>query len=121
MVTFCVVDPSMKRHLAVGVAVVGLAFLVGCTALGLRAKAPSKKHIVTADVRLAAIRQACVWAPTNVPAMDLRVGPKGSGAFFPNATLTCDYLDKPMSGSSPKFACVLPPNDELKVKYGRAN
>ena len=46
--------------------------------------------------------------------MDLKAGPPGSGAFAPAATVSCDYRNKPMSGS-PKFACLIPPDDELKV------
>ena len=48
-------------------------------------------------------------------------GPTGPGSFPPGAVVTCDYLDKKMSGTSPKFTCVVPPDDELKVKYGRDN
>jgi len=43
------------------------------------------------------------------------------GDFALNATVTCDYLDKKLSGLSPKFACRLPNGDELKVKYGGTN
>lgn len=65
--------------------------------------------------------RAKVWIPTDVPSMDLRRGPIGPGAFEPGATVTCDYLDKELSGASPKFACRLPDGDQLKVKYGAAN
>ena len=72
-------------------------------------------------MRLAAIREAQVWKPTRVPSMNLRSGPQGPGAFAPNETVTCDYRDKKRSGRSPKFTCVRPPDDELKVKFGRNN
>jgi hypothetical protein len=72
-------------------------------------------------MRLAAIQRAQVWAPTNVSSMDLRSGPQGPGAFPPNATIACNYLDKKLEGQTPKFACVIPPDDELKVKYGKHN
>jgi hypothetical protein len=67
------------------------------------------------------IARAKVWLPTDVMSMDLRVGPAGPGAFEPGATVTCDYVDKKLSGASPKFACRLPNGDELKVKYGGDN
>src|SRR5919108_1357679 len=67
------------------------------------------------------ITRAKVWMPANIASHDLRVGPTGPGAFAPGATVTCDYLDKKLSGASPKFACRLPDGDELKVKYGGAN
>ncbi len=53
--------------------------------------------------------------------MDLRTGPQGPGAFAPDELVTCEYSNKPMSGRSPKFTCVKPPGDELKVKFGRNN
>lgn len=52
--------------------------------------------------------------------MDLMAGPSGPGAFPPNATVTCDYVDKKMGGT-PKFTCVIPTDDELKVKFGPDN
>jgi len=53
--------------------------------------------------------------------MDLKTGPTGSGAFPPGATVACRYVKKEMSGNSPKFTCVIPPEDEVKVKFGREN
>ena len=35
--------------------------------------------------------------------------------------MVCDYLDKTLSGRSPKFACRRGEDDELKVKYGGTN
>jgi hypothetical protein len=67
------------------------------------------------------ITRAKVWLPTNISSMDLRVGPTGPGAFEPDETVTCDYIDKKLGGASPKFACQLADGDELKVKYGGAN
>lgn len=65
--------------------------------------------------------RAKVWFPTDVPTMNLRTGPAGPGAFEPGATLTCVYVDKKLSGRSPKFACRLPDGDEIKVKHGGTN
>jgi hypothetical protein len=53
--------------------------------------------------------------------MDLKAGPQAPGAFQPSETVTCTYVDKKMSGNSPKFTCALKPDDEVKVKYGRDN
>jgi hypothetical protein len=93
------------------------ATLAGCAHVG----AKPKDLVVTPEVRRAAIQRAQVWAPTDVASMDLRAGPEGPGAFPPDGTIECKYLDKRMSGATPKFACVIPPNDELKVKYGKDN
>ena len=76
---------------------------------------------MTDAMRQAAIRRANVWAPTDVASMDLRVGPRGPGAFAPGETVSCSYVEKKMSGRSPKFTCLKAPKDELKVKFGRDN
>lgn len=74
-----------------------------------------------ADERPPALARAHVWVPTNIPAMDIKTGPTGSGAFAFMAEVECDYLDKKLSGRSPKFACNVGADDELKVKYGGTN
>ena len=80
------------------------------------------KHVTVTDAgRVADIRRARVWMPTNVPSMNLRSGPTDPGGFPPDALVPCDYLDKPLKGNSPKFACSLGEHDEVKVKYGRTN
>ena len=76
---------------------------------------------LSTKARLAAIRRAQIWKPVDVAAANLRVGPEGAGAFAADATVRCDYLDKAMTGRTPKFACVVKPDDELKVKYGAEN
>ena len=100
----------MITRLAVSIVVAATATLVGC------AHGPS-----SGDVRLNAIRRAQVWTETNVSAMDIKTGPAGQGAFPVEATVTCDYIEKKMTGRSPKFTCVIPPDDEVKVKYGTDN
>lgn len=94
------------------------ACLIASTGLsiGACAHAPGRSA-----VRLDAIHRAHVWAPTDVGAMDIMAGPPGSGAFETNTTVTCDFVEKKMSGRSPKFACAITPDDEVKVKYGRDN
>jgi len=68
-----------------------------------------------------AIRRASVWSPTQIPSVDFRTGPKVEGAFAPNQWVTCDYKEKEMSGTSPKFTCETSPGQEMKVKYGSSN
>jgi hypothetical protein len=53
--------------------------------------------------------------------MDLKAGPPRPDAFRPRETVECDYLDVKLSGASPKFACRIGAEDELKVKFGGAN
>jgi len=83
----------------------------------------AKKSVdrVSNKTRLADIRHAQVWEATDVASMDIRTGPKGHGAFAPGAEVTCKYIEKAVTGNSPKFTCVIPPDDEVKVKFGREN
>lgn len=100
----------MTCRFAVSMIVAAAASLTGCA-----------HGTSSGDIRMDAIRRAQVWTPTDVSAMDLKTGPTGPGAFPVDATVTCDYVDKEMSGRSPKFTCVIPPDDEVKVKYGSDN
>jgi len=86
-----------------------------------QAKPDTKTIVVSREARLALIRRSQVWHPTNVESMDLKKGPSGKGAFAPGETVTCTYMDKKLSGATPKFACDLGDGDELKVKYGADN
>jgi len=76
---------------------------------------------VTKEERRALVRRAQVWKPTDVPNMDLRIGPDGVGAFEPNQLVTCNYTPKDLQGSSRKFSCALPDGDVVKVRYGVDN
>jgi hypothetical protein len=98
--------------IACGLASAGLANGVGDEA---------KSGRVSPAARLVAIRRAQVWSPTNVAMMDMTAGPQGPGAFAPNETVACEYVDQKETGASPKFHCRLVPHDEVKVKYRRDN
>jgi hypothetical protein len=56
-----------------------------------------------------------------VRSMDIKLGPVGSGAFAPNALVTCDYVDTRLAGSSRKFDCRVGEDDVVKVRYGTDN
>jgi hypothetical protein len=72
--------------------------------------------------RMAAIKHAKVWKPTDVRSMNIKAGPQGPKAFTPGQTVTCDYVNKPHGiGTTPKFHCTLPSGRDLKVRYGRDN
>ena len=73
------------------------------------------------DERAAAIAGAQVWLPTDIPSANITKGPADPGAFPFRATVTCDYVSKDMSGRSPKFACRIGKDDEVKVKFGGTN
>jgi hypothetical protein len=71
--------------------------------------------------RKSVLATAQVWQPTNIRTMDLKTGPQETGAFPSRATVLCNYLDKPLGGQSPKFACTIGEDDEVKVKFGGNN
>jgi hypothetical protein len=81
----------------------------------------AESHKISTKARLAAIRRAQVWARTPVATMDLKTGPVGTDAFAANELVTCKYLDKVMTGATPKFTCVRGQDDELRIKYGAEN
>ena len=62
-----------------------------------------------------------MWSPTRIATMDLKAGPSGPGGFQFRERVVCKYLDKKLSGRSPKFACVIGNEDEVKVKFGGNN
>jgi hypothetical protein len=74
-----------------------------------------------ANGRAEAIARAHVWAPTQVAMMNVKAGPNGNRSFAFHQTIQCDHLPKELEGMSPKFACVVGEDDELKVKYGGTN
>jgi hypothetical protein len=96
------------------------ALIMACASRGGLSVKKNVSHASPA-VRLDAIRRAQVWEATDIPSMNLRTGPKGHGAFAPDETVTCKYVSKEMTGRSPKFTCAIPPDDEVKVKFGREN
>src|SRR5262245_54211873 len=81
----------------------------------------SGRRSLSKNARVAFIRRAQVWSPTNIPSMNLRSGPGGAGAFQPNEQVVCDYTDSNMHGATQKFHCRLANGDVVKVRYGASN
>ena len=105
-------------------ALVALALMTSAISCGgpLKLKMPGGGNEAEKRLRLDAIQRAEVWRPTRVASLDLARGPEDMpGGFAPNAEVRCNYVEKKMSGKSPKFTCALGPKDEVKVKYGRTN
>lgn len=75
---------------------------------------------VTPEVRVASIRRAQVWMPTDVASKDIKRGPQDGNGFEPGAAITCEYIEKEQSGT-PKFDCTIEPGDRIRVKYGLSN
>ena len=99
-----------------------LRFITACV-VGLSTTHVSILHVAAQapEDRAALLARAQVWAPTDIPKMDLRRGPAAADAFAPGATVRCDYLEKDLNGNSPKFQCRIAPGDEVKVKFGVDN
>ena len=73
------------------------------------------------EVRAATIARAQVWSPSDVASRDIKTGAQEPNSFPFHATVTCTHLMKELSGRSPKYACVIGDEDEVKVKYGGTN
>src|SRR5438093_2912216 len=76
-----------------------------------------------AELRNNAFARARVWhePATPVPAVDFRANPPGPDSFPTDAEVVCKFLLKASGGQTPKFRCVLPTGEVIKVKYGRRN
>lgn len=98
-----------------------LIAIIVASSYGCAARATGKVERSANDLRRDAIERARVWTPTNVRSMNLRRGPSVRDAFAPNALVDCQYVEREMSGGTPKFTCRLPSGEEVKVKYGRDN
>ena len=105
---------------ALAVVVTTVTFTAACAHAGGRG-GRLRPATVSPTRRLEAIHRAQVWMATDIPSMDLRIGPSGAGAFAPNQLVACDYVNRRLGGRSPKFLCAVAEHDEVKVKYGRDN
>ncbi len=59
--------------------------------------------------------------PVDVGSQDIWRGPEDPRAFEAGATVRCDYVKKKLPGNTPKFACRIGEDDEVKVKFGGTN
>jgi hypothetical protein len=85
-------------------------------------KGGESKKTWTKDERRDLVKKAQVWAPTNIPSMDMRLGRQGPEAFQPGQDVTCDYVyDEVLPGTSRKFNCAVTKDDVVKVRYGEEN
>src|SRR5437870_12959800 len=75
-----------------------------CAVYGPAAASSSTKsdNKQAADYRAMAIAQAQVWAPTDIPTLDIMTGPEDPRAFPFRANVNCDYEEKKSAGQSPK-------------------
>ena len=90
-------------------------------AIAISTVAPLVAYTQVVDTRAALLARAQVWTPTQVPTMNIRRGPTRVDGFPFQALVRCQFVDRTLDGTSPKFACMLPSGDEIKVKFGDSN
>ena len=71
-------------------------------------------------VRDDALARAAVWRRPAVPVeqADFTRNPGDPEPLDPARVLACKFLPRPSSGTTPKFDCVLPDGEVVKVTYG---
>lgn len=76
-----------------------------------------------AELRNDAFARAQVWRPPSQPVgeADFRRNPPGKDSLSPAAELVCKFELRRSHGQTPKFHCVLPGGELIKVKYGHRN
>ncbi len=97
-----------------------LGVTLAAVALAAASAGQTLKDLTPAE-RLTYLRRGRIWHQVDIPSMDVRRGPQMKGAFAPMQDVTCRYDDRKLGGTTPKFACVIPPNDVAKVRYGPSN
>lgn len=66
-----------------------------------------------------ALKRARVWRPVDVAAFDFGSNPPDPSEMLSGSVVNCRFLSEAVSGTTPKFNCVLPDGEVVKVKYGR--
>lgn len=74
---------------------------------------------MTQAEREAILRRARVVLPGITPRPALADNPPDSEGTLSGSPVRCRYLPGPPRGTTPKFDCVLPDGEVVKVKYGR--
>jgi hypothetical protein len=66
------------------------------------------------------LRRAQVWIPSDPSHADIFRGPDDDRGFVFGQTVPCQFVDRRLSGNTPKFECRIG-DDKVKVKYGGDN
>jgi hypothetical protein len=66
-----------------------------------------------------ALRRAQVWRASDVAAFDFGSNPPDPSEALSGDVVSCRFLSDAVGGTTPKFNCVLPDGEVVKVKYGR--
>jgi hypothetical protein len=98
-----------------------LLILITCSGACALVRAPATRLPSRSETaQYDAIARAQVWTRTNIPLMNVRVGPGGPGAFAPGDRRV-HVRRAELEGKSPKFLCRIGASDQVLVKYGRTN
>jgi hypothetical protein len=119
---------TTSRGAVVGtVLVLGAFIMPGCGRVSAREDSardsrdvPRAAERSRADARADALRAARVWHAPRVPIaeVDFAANPPGDGGFLPTDDVSCTFVARGTSGTTPKFRCELPDGRVVKVKYG---
>jgi hypothetical protein len=71
------------------------------------------------ELRDDALRRAQVWRASDVAAFDFGSNPPDPSEALSGDVVSCRFLSDAVGGTTPKFNCVLPDGEVVKVKYGR--
>jgi hypothetical protein len=71
------------------------------------------------ELRDDALTRARVWRPVDVAAFDFGSNPADPSDALSGGVVNCRFLSEAVSGTTPKFNCVLADGEIVKVKYGR--
>ena len=71
------------------------------------------------ELRDQALRRADVWRQSDVAAFDFGANPPDPSDALSGSLVSCRFLSEAPGGTTPKFNCVLPDGEVVKVKYGR--
>ena len=70
------------------------------------------------ELRSLALHRAQVWRSSDPARVDLSRNPADPAGTLSDPIVRCRFLPKSAHGTTPKFDCVLPDGEIVKVKYG---
>jgi hypothetical protein len=81
------------------------------------------EHVVHADgkadaIRDDALRRAKLWRPADPSTVNFANNPPDPRGTLSTPVVRCQFIPRPAHGTTPKFDCVLPDGEVVKVKYG---
>ena len=77
----------------------------------------------TKEEREGYIHRAQVWAPTDIPSMNILAGPQNDVSVPLDSRFECEYIEpkEKLTGRWPKFLCKTKEGKVVRIKYGMEN